>query len=54
MINYKSKDRRIGFVIQSYIGSDVNQVLGKNSVQKARGVDKSFNHHKLIQRAKFH
>ena len=35
-----SKDRRIGFVIQSYIGSDVNQVLGKMYVQKARGEDK--------------
>ena len=25
----KSKERRIGFVIQSYIGTNVNQVLGK-------------------------
>ena len=36
----KSKDRRIGFVIQSYIGSNVDQVLGKMYVQKARGEDK--------------
>ena len=35
-----SNDRRIGFVIQSYIGSDVNQVLCKMYVQKARGEDK--------------
>ena len=35
----KSNDRRIGFVIQSYIGSDVDQVLGKIYVQKARGKD---------------
>ena len=34
-----SNDRRIGFVIQSYIGSDVDQVLGKMYVQKARGED---------------
>ena len=47
----KSNDRRIGFVIQSYIGTDVKQVLGKNSVQLARGVDK-FNYHKTIGRPK--
>ena len=35
-----SDDRRIGFVIQSYIGSNVDQVLGKMYVQKARGEDK--------------
>jgi len=38
-LNY-SKDRRIGFVIQSYIGTDVDQVIGKIYVQKARGEDK--------------
>tara|TARA_B100001029_G_scaffold165854_1_gene157820 strand:- start:265 stop:1092 length:828 start_codon:yes stop_codon:yes gene_type:complete len=47
----KSNDRRIGFVIQSYIGSDVNQVLGKMYVQKARGEDK-FNYHEYVPRAK--
>ena len=47
----KSNDRRIGFVIQSYIGTNVKQVLGKNSVQLARGEDK-FNFHKKIGRAK--
>ena len=47
----KSNDKRIGFVIQSYIGTDVKQVLGKNSVQLARGVDK-FNFHKIIGRPK--
>ena len=35
-----SDDRRIGFVIQSYIGTNVNQVIGKMYVQKARGEDK--------------
>ena len=45
----KSNDRRIGFVIQSYIGTNVRQVLGKNSVQLARGVDE-FNYHEKIGR----
>ena len=45
----KSSDRRIGFVIQSYIGTNVKQVLGKNSVQLARGVDE-FNYHEKIER----
>ena len=36
----KSSDRRIGFVIQSYIGTDVKQVIGKMFVQKGRGEDK--------------
>ena len=47
----KSNDRRIGFVIQSYIGTNVKQVLGKNSVQLARGEDK-FNFHEKIGRTK--
>tara|TARA_Y100000590_G_scaffold336422_1_gene383098 strand:+ start:1193 stop:2020 length:828 start_codon:yes stop_codon:yes gene_type:complete len=47
----KSNDRRIGFVIQSYIGSDVDQVLGKMYVQKARGKD-SFKYHEYVPRAK--
>jgi len=46
----KSKDRRIGFVIQSYIGSNVEQVLGKMYVQQARG-DDNFKNHKHVQRA---
>ncbi len=45
----KSNDRRIGFVIQSYIGTNVKQILGKNSVQLARGFDK-FNYHEIIGR----
>ena len=45
----KSNDRRIGFVIQSYIGTNVKQVLGKNGVQLARGVDE-FNYHEIIGR----
>ena len=47
----KSDDRRIGFVIQSYIGSNVKQVIGKNSVQLARGED-NFNFHEKIGRPK--
>ena len=45
----KSNDRRIGFVIQSYIGTNVKQILGQNSVQLARGEDQ-FNYHELICR----
>tara|TARA_B100001109_G_scaffold254052_1_gene252926 strand:+ start:503 stop:1327 length:825 start_codon:yes stop_codon:yes gene_type:complete len=45
----KSNHRRIGFVIQSYIGTNVKQILGKNSVQIARGEDK-YNHHEFINR----
>jgi len=45
----KSNDRRIGFVIQSYIGTNVKQTLGKNSVQIARGEDK-YCHHEKIKR----
>ena len=45
----KSDDRRIGFVIQSYIGTNVKQILGKNSVQLARGIDK-FKYHEKISR----
>ena len=39
-----SNDRRIGFAIQSYIGTDVDEVLGDIFVQQARGVD-HYNHH---------
>ena len=46
-----SDDRRIGFVIQSYIGSDVDQVLGKMYVQKARGEDR-FKYHEYVARPK--
>ena len=45
----RSNDRRIGFVIQSYISTNVKQILGKNSVQLARGVD-NFNFHEKIGR----
>ncbi|MGL3827154.1 phytanoyl-CoA dioxygenase family protein [Candidatus Pelagibacter communis] len=47
----KSNDRRIGFVIQSYIGTNVKQVLGKNGVQIARGTDE-FKYHEEIPRVK--
>ena len=46
----KSNDRRIGFVIQSYIGTNVEQVLGKMYVQQARG-DDIFNHHQHVAKA---
>ena len=45
----KSNDRRIGFVIQSYIGSNVDQVLGKMYVQQARGND-IFQYHQHTKR----
>ena len=47
----KSNDRRIGFVIQSYIGTNVKQTLGKNSVQIARGEDK-YLYHEFINRTR--
>ena len=47
----KSSDRRIGFVIQSYIGTNVEQVLGKMYVQLARGKDE-FNYHNSVERSK--
>ena len=45
----QSNQRRIGFVIQSYIGTNVDQVLGKIFVQKARGQDK-FQYHEYTKR----
>ncbi|MBC8298588.1 MAG: phytanoyl-CoA dioxygenase family protein [Pelagibacterales bacterium] len=45
----KSNKRRIGFVIQSYIGTNVEQVIGKVYVQQARGKD-LFNFHEHISR----
>ena len=46
----KSNQRRIGFVIQSYIGTNVEQVLGKIFVQQARGKD-TFKYHKHVKRS---
>ena len=45
----KSNTRRIGFVIQSYIGSNVDQVIGKFYVQQARGKD-TFKYHQHTKR----
>ena len=45
----KSKERRIGFAIQSYIGTNVDQVLGKIYVQQARGND-TFRFHEHVKR----
>ena len=47
----RSSDRRIGFVIQSYIGTNVKQTLGRNGVQLARGIDE-FQYHEQLSRAK--
>ena len=45
----RSNSRRIGFVIQSYIGANVDQVIGKVYVQQARGTDK-FKYHQHTKR----
>ena len=45
----RSNKRRIGFVIQSYIGTNVEQVIGKVYVQQARGED-AFNYHNHVER----
>ena len=44
-----SKSRRIGFAIQSYIGTNVEQILGKTYVQQVRGRD-DFIYHKHTPR----
>ena len=44
-----SKSRRIGFAIQSYIGTNVEQILGKTYVQQVRGQD-DFNYHEHTSR----
>ena len=46
----KSNDRRIGFAIQSYIGTNVDEVLGKIYVQQARGSD-TFKYHQHVKRS---
>ena len=45
----KSNDRKIEFVVQGYIGSNVDQVLGKMYAQQARG-DDTFKYHQHIKR----
>ena len=45
----RSDKRRIGFVIQSYLGTNVEQVIGKVYVQQARGED-AFNYHNHVER----
>ena len=45
----RSKSIRSGFVIQSYIGTNVDQVIGKVYVQQARGTD-IFKYHEHIKR----
>ena len=45
-----SNQRRVGFAIQSYIGPEVEQQLGKTYAQLARGHD-DYNHHFLVPRA---
>ena len=46
-----SKSRRIGFAIQSYIRTNVKQILGKTYVQQARGKD-DFKYHEHTSRPK--
>ena len=45
----KSNSKRIGFVIQSYIGTNVDQIMGKTYVQQAKGKDQ-FKFHKHTKR----
>ena len=45
-----SNQRRVGFAIQSYIGPEVEQQLGRTFAQLARGHD-DYNHHFLVPRA---
>jgi len=45
----KSNSQRIGFVIQSYIGTNVDQIIGKTYVQQAKGKDQ-FKFHKHTKR----
>ena len=45
----RSNSRRIGFVVQSYIGTNVDQVIGKVYVQQARGTD-IFKYHEHTKR----
>ena len=45
-----SSKRRVGLAIQSYIGTEVKQLLGETFVQLARGRD-DYNHHFLVPRA---
>jgi non-heme Fe2+,alpha-ketoglutarate-dependent halogenase len=45
-----SKKRRVGLAVQSYIGTEVQQLFGKTFVQLARGCD-DYNHHFLVPRA---
>ena len=44
-----SKNRRIGFAVQSYIGTNVKQIKGKTYVQQARGKD-DYKYHKHTSR----
>ena len=44
-----SKYKRVGFAIQSYIGTNVDQLIGKTYVQQARGEDE-FKFHKHVPR----
>jgi len=47
-----SSERRVGVAIQSYIGDNVDQVIGKIYVQQARGEDRHrFHQHKARVKA---
>jgi len=45
-----SNKRRFGFAIQSSIGTEAEQLVGKTFVQLARGCD-NYNHNSLVPRA---
>ena len=45
----RTNNKRIGFVIQSYIGTNVEQIIGKTYVQQAKGKDQ-FKFHKHTKR----
>ena len=45
----RTNNKRIGFVIQSYIGTNVEQTIGKTYVQQAKGKDQ-FKFHKHTKR----
>jgi len=47
----RSKQRRIGFAIQTYIPTNVKSIHGRASAQLVRGID-TFGHFDLLQRPK--
>ena len=48
----RSKDRRIGFAIQTYMPTNIKQTLGRTAAQLVRGVD-AYGNFDLVGRPKF-